>query len=57
MKIIVCGSIGYGDIDEIKETYLFLRNEGFDIPDHILSKVWITLTLKISGIGKFFPMR
>jgi hypothetical protein len=38
MKIIVCASIGYGGIDEIRETYLFLRNEGFDILDHILSK-------------------
>jgi hypothetical protein len=38
MKIMVCGSIGYGGIDEIRETYLFLRNEGFDIVNHILSK-------------------
>jgi hypothetical protein len=38
MKIMVCGSIGYGGIEEIRETYLFLRNEGFDIVNHILSK-------------------
>ncbi|HYA83237.1 MAG TPA: hypothetical protein VEH06_07280 [Candidatus Bathyarchaeia archaeon] len=38
MKIMVCGSIGYGGIDDIRRTYLFLRNEGFDIVNHILSK-------------------
>ena len=38
MKIMVCSSIGYGGIDEIREMYLFLRKEGFDILDHIVSK-------------------
>lgn len=35
---MVCGSIGYGGIHEIRETYTFLRNEGFDIVDHVMSK-------------------
>jgi len=38
MKIMVCGSIGYGGIDQVRETYLFLRNEGFDIVDNVVSK-------------------
>ncbi len=38
MKIMVCGSIGYGGIDEIRQLYLFLVKEGFDIVDHIVSK-------------------
>jgi hypothetical protein len=38
MKIMVCGSIGYGGIDEVRGTYLFLRNKGFDIVNHVVSK-------------------
>ena len=38
MKIMVCGSIGYGGIDEVRGTYLFLRNKGFDIVDHVVSR-------------------
>jgi nucleoside 2-deoxyribosyltransferase len=38
MKIMVCGSIGYGGVDEIKEFYSFLEKEGFEILNHIISK-------------------
>ena len=37
MKRMVCGSIGYAGIDQVRETYLFLRNEGFDIVDNVVS--------------------
>jgi nucleoside 2-deoxyribosyltransferase len=35
---MVCGSIGYGGINEIKNTYAFLWNHGFSIVDHIVHK-------------------
>ena len=35
---MVCGSIGYGGIDEIGRLYSFLLKEGFDIVDHLVSK-------------------
>jgi len=35
---MVCGSIGYGGINEIRKLYSFLRNEGFDVLDHIKDK-------------------
>jgi hypothetical protein len=38
MQIMVCGSIGYGGIDEIGRLYSFLLKEGFDIVDHLVSK-------------------
>jgi len=38
MKIMVCGSIGYGGIHEIRQMYSFLGNEGFDIIDHLVSR-------------------
>jgi nucleoside 2-deoxyribosyltransferase len=38
MQIMVCGSIGYGGIYEIRQLYSFLHKEGFDILDHIVSK-------------------
>jgi nucleoside 2-deoxyribosyltransferase len=38
MQIMVCGSIGYGGIYEIRQLYSFLRKEGFDIVDHLVSK-------------------
>ena len=38
MQIMVCGSIGYGGIDEIGRLYSFLLKEGFDIVDHLASK-------------------
>jgi nucleoside 2-deoxyribosyltransferase len=33
---MVCGSIGYGGINEIKNMYSFLVNHGFSIADHIV---------------------
>ena len=38
MKIMVCGSIGYGGIHEIRKLYSFLGNEGFDIIDHLVNR-------------------
>jgi hypothetical protein len=35
---MVCGSIGYGGVHEIRQLYLFLRNKGFDTVDHIMNK-------------------
>jgi hypothetical protein len=35
---MVCGSIGYGGIDDIRRIYTFLDTEGFDIVDHIVRK-------------------
>src|SRR5919197_3961883 len=35
---MVCGSIGYGGINEIKNMYTFLVNHGFSIIDHIVHK-------------------
>ena len=38
LKIMVCGSIGYGGINEIKNMYTFLVNHGFSIVDYIVHK-------------------
>lgn len=35
---MVCGSIGYGRINEISKLYSFLRKEGFDVLDHVKDK-------------------
>jgi hypothetical protein len=35
---MVCGSIGYGGVDEIRNLYSFLRKEGFEIVDHLVTK-------------------
>ena len=35
---MVCGSIGYGGIDNIRRFYTLLDTEGFDTVDHIVSK-------------------
>jgi len=35
MKIMVCGSIGYGGIDDIRYFQSLLKKEGFNIIDHI----------------------
>jgi hypothetical protein len=32
---MVCGSIGYGKIDELKKFYSVLKKNGFDVLDHI----------------------
>lgn len=34
-KIIVCGSIGYGGIDKLRELRDFLINRNYDVIDHI----------------------
>jgi len=33
MKVIVCGSVGYGGIDKIRELQSYLRNKGFNVID------------------------
>jgi nucleoside 2-deoxyribosyltransferase len=35
---MVCGSIGYGGVDEMRRMYSFLLEEGFDIVDHLVHK-------------------
>lgn len=38
MKIMICGSIGYGGLNEIKETQSILRENGFVVVDHIFEE-------------------
>lgn len=38
MKIMVCGSIGYGDINEITQLYEKIKEKGFHIVDHFVQK-------------------
>ncbi|MGH9913102.1 MAG: hypothetical protein ACRD4W_11715 [Nitrososphaeraceae archaeon] len=38
MRVMVCGSIGYGGVDEMRRMYSFLLEEGFDIVDHLVHK-------------------
>jgi nucleoside 2-deoxyribosyltransferase len=38
MQIMVCGSIGYGGIDEIRGLYSFLHIRGFKTVDHLVEK-------------------
>ena len=38
MQIMVCGSIGYGGIDEIRGLYSFLHTRGFKTVDHLVEK-------------------
>jgi hypothetical protein len=33
---MVCGSIGYGGISNIRDLYSFLRMASFDVLDHIV---------------------
>jgi nucleoside 2-deoxyribosyltransferase len=35
---MVCGSIGYGGVDEIRGMYSLLHQKGFDIVDHLVHK-------------------
>lgn len=35
MKVIVCGSIGYGGLSKIREVQSMLREGGFNVIDHI----------------------
>lgn len=37
MEIMVCGSIGYGDVNEIRHFYSLLQKQGFGIVDHFKS--------------------
>ncbi|TLX84566.1 MAG: hypothetical protein E6K94_00480 [Thaumarchaeota archaeon] len=38
MKIMISGSIGYGGIEEIKQLYSVLDDEGFTVFNHIISE-------------------
>jgi hypothetical protein len=38
MEIMVCGSVGYGDVNEIRYFYSLLEKEGFGIVDHFKGK-------------------
>lgn len=38
MKVLVCGSIGYGGIEQIRALQSFLRGEGFEIVDQLSEK-------------------
>ncbi len=38
MEIMVCGSIGFGGINVIKEFYDWLKNQGYDTINHIESQ-------------------
>jgi hypothetical protein len=35
---MVCGSIGYGGVNEIRRMYSLLLEKGFDIVDHLVHK-------------------
>ncbi|MGA7367925.1 MAG: nucleoside 2-deoxyribosyltransferase [Nitrososphaeraceae archaeon] len=35
---MVCGSIGYGGVDKIRQMYTILRRKGFEIVDHLVHK-------------------
>jgi hypothetical protein len=48
MKIMVCGSIGYGGLGKIKKTQSFLKKHGFTIIDQ---------TTKDSGLARFKDFR
>lgn len=45
---MVCGSIGYGGVDEIRRIYSLLHQKGFDIVDHLVHK-----GMDYSDIGDF----
>jgi hypothetical protein len=38
MQIMVCGSIGYGGIYEIRDLYSFLHTPGIKTADHLVEK-------------------
>jgi hypothetical protein len=48
MQIMVCGSIGYGGINEIRQLCFFLRRQGFGIVDHLIGE-----NIDYSGIKDF----
>jgi hypothetical protein len=35
---MVCGSIGYGGIDEIRQMYSVLHSNGYEVVDHLIQK-------------------
>jgi len=35
---MICGSIGYGGVDKIRQMYTILRRKGFEIVDHLVHK-------------------
>jgi nucleoside 2-deoxyribosyltransferase len=35
---MVCGSIGYGGVNEIKQMYSMLHHKGYEIVDHLVHK-------------------
>ena len=35
---MVCGSIGYGNVNDIKDMYTLLRSKGFSLINHIIHK-------------------
>jgi nucleoside 2-deoxyribosyltransferase len=45
---MVCGSIGYGGVAQIRRMYYVLRRKGFDIVDHLVHK-----GMDYSDIGDF----
>ncbi len=36
LKVMVCGSIGYGGIDKIMRFYTIIREKGFDVINHLV---------------------
>lgn len=38
MKVMVCGSIGYGGVYDIQKLYKYIQNAGFEVLDHIKEK-------------------
>lgn len=38
MKVMVCGSIGYGGVEDIRKFYNDIQNAGFEILDHVEGK-------------------
>ena len=49
---MVCGSIGYGGVDEIRRIYSLLHQKGFDIVDHLVHK-----RMDYSDIADFRDMK
>lgn len=38
LKVMVCGSIGYGGVDEIRRPYNLIHEKGFDVVNHLVEK-------------------
>ena len=54
LKVMVCGSIGYGGVDEIRRLYKVLKEKKYGIVDHLVEKGMIIQTLMILEIKKIF---